>query len=188
MGRADSLIKNNVFKLVALPEGRDVVDNKWVFKIKCNSDGSVQRYKARLVAKGFSQQPGVDFTETYSPVIRHTSVRAVLAIANQPDMEIHQMDVQTAFLNGNLEEEIYTKQPSGFVQKGKENLFCKLEKGLYGLKQSARCWYQMLNDYLQKVDYQLCHSGPCVYWKRTSLCLIIIAIHVDDLIIVIHKC
>jgi len=179
----DSLIKNNVFKLVALPEGRYVVDNKWVFKIKCNSDGSVQRYKARLVAKGFSQQPGVDFTETYSPVTRLTSVRAVLTIANQLDMEIHQMDVQTAFLNGNLEEEIYMKQPSGFIQKGKENLVCKLEKGLYGLKQSARCWYQMLNDHLQKADYQQCPSDPCVYWKRTSCGLITIAIHVDDLII-----
>ena len=115
-------------------------------------------------------------------------MRAILAIANELDMEIHQMDVQTAFLNGNLEQEIYMKQPIGFVQKGMENLVFKLEKGHYGLKQSAICWCQMLNDYLQKVDYQLCHSGPCVYWKRTSLCLIIIAIHVDDLIIVIHKC
>ena len=180
----DSLLKNNVFKLVSLPEGREVVDNKWVFKIKCNSDGSVERYKARLVAKGFSQQRGVDFTETYSPVTRLTSVRAILAIANQLDMEIHQMDVQTAFLNGTLEHEIYMKQPIGFVQKGKENFVCKLEKGLYGLKQSARCWYQMLNDYLQKVDYQQCPSDPCVYWKCSSRGLIIMAIHVDDLIIV----
>ena len=180
----DSLIKNNVFKLVPLPAGQDIIDNKWVFKIKYNSDGSVERYKARLVAKGFSQQPGVDFTETYSPVTRLTSVRAIFAIANQLDMEIHQMDVQTAFLNGNREHEIYMKQPIGFVQKGKENFVCKLEKGLYGLKQSARCWYQMLNDYLQQVHYQQCPSDPCVYWKQTDRGLIIIAIHVDDLIIV----
>ena len=179
----DSLMKNGVFKLVKLPNGRDVLDNKWVFKIKRNSDGTIQRYKARLVARGFSQQPGVDFTETYSPVTRLTSVRTVLAIANQLDMDIHQMDVQTAFLNGKLEQEIYMKQPTGFPQKGNEDLVCKLEKGLYGLKQSARCWYQLLNDYLQKTEYQQCPSDPCVYWKRVGSAVIIIAIHVDDLII-----
>ena len=94
-----------------------------MYKIKHNADGTIQRYKARLVARGFSQQPDVDFTETYSPVTRLTSVRTVLAIANQLDMDIHQMDVQTAFLNGKLEQEIYMKQPVGFSQKGKEDLF-----------------------------------------------------------------
>jgi len=111
----------------------------WVFKIKHNSDGSIQRYKTRLVARGFSQQPNVDFTETYSPVTRLTSVRAVLTIANELDMGIHQMDVETSFLNGNLDQDIYMKQPTKFVQKNKEHLVCKLEKGLHGLKQSARC-------------------------------------------------
>jgi len=127
----DSLMKNGVFKLVKLPNGRDVLDNKWVFKIKHNSDGSIQQYKARLVARGFSQQPDVDFTETYSPVTRLISVRAILSIANQLDMGIHQMDVQTAVLN--QDQDIYMKQPTGFVQKGKEYLVCKLENGLYGL-------------------------------------------------------
>ena len=127
----DSLMKNGVFKLVKLPNGRDVLDNKWVFKIKHNSDGSIQRYKARSVARGFSQQPDVDFTETYSPVTRLISVRAMLSIANQLDMGIHQMDVQTAVLN--QDQDIYMKQPTGFVQKGKEYLVCKLENGLYGL-------------------------------------------------------
>ena len=93
------------------------------------------------------------------------------------------MDVQTAFLNGNLDQNIYMKQPTGFVQKGKEYLVCKLEKGLYGLKQSARCWYQMLNDYLQHMGYQQCPSDPCDYWKRVGSRLIILALHVDDLII-----
>jgi len=131
----DSLMKNGVLKLVKLPNGRDVLDNKWVFKIKHNSDSSIQRYKARLVARGFSQQSEVDFTETYSPAARLTSVRAILAIANQLDMDVHQMNVQTTFLNGNLDQDIYIKQPTEFVQKGKEYLVCKLEKGLYGLKQ-----------------------------------------------------
>ena len=179
----DSLINNGVFRLVELPEGHNVVDNKWVFKIKRNSDGSVQRYKARLVARGFSQQPGVDFSETFSPVTRYTSVRMLLAIANQLDLEVHQMDVQTAFLNGKLQEEIYMKQPVCFEQKGKESLVCKLEKGLYGLKQAARCWYQLLNDYVHKVGYQQCSSDPCIYLKRVGKSVIYLAIYVDDLLI-----
>jgi len=98
-------------------------------------------------------------------------------------MEIHQMDVHTAFFNGNLNQEIYTKQPTGFVQKDKEHLVCKLEKGLYGLKHSVRCWYPMLNDYLQNLGYQQYPSDPCVYWKRVGSGLIVLAMHVDDLII-----
>ena len=98
-----------------------------MFKIKRNADGSIERYKARLVAKGYSQEEGTDYEETYSPVARYTSIRSVLAIANQLDLELHQMDVQTAFLNGALEEEIYMSQPEGYKVKGKENSVCKLK-------------------------------------------------------------
>ena len=178
-----ALMDNGVFKLVELPKGRQVVDNKWVFKIKQNSDGSVERYKAHLVAKGFSQQPGVDSTETFSPVTRYTSMRVLLAVANHLDLEIHQMDVQTAFLNGNLKEEIYMRQPAGYVWKGAENLVCKLEKGLYGLEQAARCWYQVLNDQVQSVGYQQCPSDPCMYAKKVGSSVVYLAVYVDDLLI-----
>ena len=99
------------------------------------------RYKARLVAKGFSQVHGVDFNETFAPVAKFTTIRCILAIGAVMDLEIHQMDVKTAFLNGELEEDIYMEQPEGFVEQGKEHLVCKLKSSLYGLKQSPRAWY-----------------------------------------------
>ena len=116
-----SLIKNRAWNLVKLPEGRKPVGCRWVFEAKRNADGSIERYKARLVAKGYSQEEGIDYEETYSPVARYTSIRSVLAIANQLDLELHQMDVQTAFLNGRPEEEIGMSPPEGYKEKGKEN-------------------------------------------------------------------
>ena len=113
-----------------LPQGRKPIGCHWVFSIKHHADGSTERYKVRLVAKGYSQQAGVEFEETYSPVARYTTIRTVLAIANQLDLELHQMDVQTAVLNGELQEEIYMNQPEGFVENGKEHLVCKLNKSM----------------------------------------------------------
>ena len=107
-------------------------------RTQVKADGSIDRYKARLVAKGFSQLEGTDFDETFAPVARLSSIRALLALGAHYDWEIHQMDVKTAFLNGDLDEEIYMTQPEGFVQPGKVNMVCKLRKALYGLKQAGR--------------------------------------------------
>ena len=104
----ESMKKNKVWELVDIPKGRKAIGNKWVLKIKRKADNSIERYKARLVAKGYTQQEGIDFEETFSPVVRFTSIRLILAIVAQLDLELHQMDVKTAFLNGDLEEEIYT--------------------------------------------------------------------------------
>ena len=123
-----SLFKNRAWNLVELPKGRKPVGCRWVFMIKHNANGAVERYKARLVAKGYSQEEGIDYEETFSPVARYTSIRSLLAIANQLDLELHQMDVQTAFLIGELEEEIYMFKPEGYKEKGKENFVCKLKK------------------------------------------------------------
>ena len=111
-----------------LPESHNVIDSKWVFKRKYNADGTVDRCKARVVARGFSQEPGKDNIETFSPVSRLTSIRTLLAIANHLNLELHQMDVSRASLNGKLSEEIYMRQPKGYIQPGKEHLVCKLKK------------------------------------------------------------
>ena len=133
----DSMKKNQVWELVDLPKGRKSVGNKWVLKIKRKADGSIDRYKARLVAKGFTQIEGVDYEETFSPVVRFASIRLILSLVSSLDLELYQMDVKTAFLNGELEEEIYMEQPSGFEVAGEEHKVCKLQRSIYGLKQAS---------------------------------------------------
>ena len=132
----ESLRINDVLDLVELPKDRKAVESKWVFKLKMNADGSVERYKARLVAQGFTQKFGVDYDETFCPVVRFESVRTVIALAVQNGLKLHQMDVATAFLNVELKEEVYMKQPEGFVTKGQEHLVCRLKRSIYGLKKS----------------------------------------------------
>src|ERR1700752_4112245 len=128
----ESLNDNGTWELVERPKGRKLVSCKWVFKVKHNVDGTVDRYKARLVARAFTQTEGVDYHETYAPVVKMTSIRVLLSIVAIHDLELHQMDVKTAFLNGHLEEEIYMQQPEGFIARGNEHLVCKLKRTLYG--------------------------------------------------------
>ncbi|MCP3667059.1 MAG: DDE-type integrase/transposase/recombinase [Gammaproteobacteria bacterium] len=180
----NSLMKHNTWKLCKLPKDRAVVGCKWVFRIKRKADGSVDRFKARLVAKGFTQKEGIDYDEVFSPVARFTSVRTILALANNLDMEVEQMDVQTAFLHGDLQEEIYMSQPECFVQKGQEQLVCKLQKSLYGLKQAARCWNQKIDEYLKQSGYVQNSADHCVYTKQVGADMIILALYVDDLLLV----
>ena len=138
--------KNQVWELVDLPAGCKRVGCKWVFKTKRDSKGNIERYKARLVAKGFTQKDGIDYKETFSPVSKKDSLRIVMALVAHYDLELHQMDVKTAFLNGELEEEVYMDQPKGFETTGKENMVCKLKKSIYGLKRASRQWYLKFND------------------------------------------
>ena len=137
----NSMRKYQVWELVDLPEGRKPIGNKWVHTIKRDADGKPIQTKSRLVAKGFTQQEGIDYTETFSHVVRFTSIRIILALVAGLDLELHQMDVKTAFLNGELEEKIYMVQPEGFIVPGSEHKVCKLKKSIYGLKQSLRQWY-----------------------------------------------
>jgi hypothetical protein len=129
----DFFVVNNTWSLVPLPKGRKPISCKWVFKIKHGVDGEVERYKARLVAKGFMQAFGVYYNKTFALVAKFVLIRCILALAAIEDMEIHQMDVKTTFLNGDLEKEIYMEQPEGFTQEG-EHIVWKLHKSLYGLK------------------------------------------------------
>jgi hypothetical protein len=121
-----------------LPQGTKPLGCHWIFKKKLRTDGSIEKYKARLVVQGFGQKEGFDFFDTYAPVARITTIRMILALASIHKLLIHQMDVKTAFLHGDLEEEIYMKQPEGFIVPGQENKVCKLVKSLYGLKQAPK--------------------------------------------------
>jgi len=132
-----SLNKNNTWELVQLPAGRKPIDSKWVFKIKRDNKGSILKYKTRLVARGFLQKYGVDFSDTYAPVAKLKTVRAILALINEKSLCAHQMDVKTAFLNGYLNEEINMVLPNGFKNNKDTQMVCKLNKSIYGLKQAS---------------------------------------------------
>ncbi|RVX16189.1 Retrovirus-related Pol polyprotein from transposon TNT 1-94 [Vitis vinifera] len=129
---------NDVWELVDLPKGYKPIGCKWVFKTKRENKGNVERYKARLVAKGYTQREGIDFTETFSPVSTKDSFRLVMALVAHFDLELHQMDVKTAFLNGDLSEKVYMSQPEGLKENGKENMVCRLKRSIYGLEQASR--------------------------------------------------
>ena len=179
-----SLIENNTWDLVELPKNKKPIGCKWVFKAKHGEDGSVVRYKGRLVAKGYSQKYGEDYVETFAPVVRFSSIRVLLAHSIQNDMLVHQMDVQTAFLNGTLEEEIFMQQPEGYVQAGKEHLVCRLNRSLYGLKQSPRCWNAAFTNFMSSKGFSANSADPCVFTKADCGCVSVVAVYVDDLIII----
>lgn len=173
---------NQAWELVDIPEKNTIVQCKWVFKRKNESDNSV-RYRARLVAKGFSQKPGIDYDETFSPVVRHSTLRLLLALSVNLDLEITHLDVTTAFLNGILEEDVYMNLPEGFDTSNCKNKVLKLRKAIYGLKQSARAWNTRVNDCLKELNYRKSKLEPCVYVKSSGGCLTIVTVYVDDFFI-----
>jgi hypothetical protein len=180
----NSLMANNTWTLVPLPPDRKPVSCKWVFKIKQGVNGEVEHYKATLVARGFTQTYRVDYNEIFALIVKFTSIRCILALATLEDMEIHQMDVKTAFLNGELEEEIYMEQPQGFMHQGGEHLVCKLHKSLYGLKLSLRAWNQKLDTFLKSVEFMKSEADPSVYVTRVGDVKFFIVVYVDHLILV----
>jgi Reverse transcriptase (RNA-dependent DNA polymerase) len=140
----EALEKNHTWRLVSLPKGRRTVDCKWVFTVKYGPNGLVDRYKASLVAKGFTQTYGIDFQETFSPVAKLNTIRIILSLAANLDWPLHQLDVKNVFLHSDLKEEIYMDIPPGYNHSGSQQFFCKLEKTLYGLKQSPRAWFEKI--------------------------------------------
>jgi transposase InsO family protein len=180
----DSLQRTGTYELTKLPGGRQAIGCKWVFKIKRHADGTIDRYKARLVAKGFSQKEGLDYKETFAPVAKFASIRTLLALAAHQDYEVHQMDVRTAFLNGDLDVELYMNQPEGFVLAGQEELVCKLRKSLYGLKQAGRAWFEKINTALIKLKFTPLDSDHCVYVRHKGDEVLYIVLYVDDLLLI----
>ncbi|KAL8090283.1 hypothetical protein AgCh_039668 [Apium graveolens] len=162
----NSIEKNNTWKLTELPFDRKVIGLKWIYKLKRDASGNIVKYKARLVAKGYVQKQGVDFDELFFPVRRVETVRLLLALAAKNNWEVHHLDVKTAFLNGEIYEEVYIAQPEGFVKKGEEHLFYKLIKALYGLRQAPRAWYSKLNKSLEELGFSRCPHEYAVYMKR----------------------
>lgn len=178
----NAIERNKTWDLVDLPKGKEVIGVKWVYKTKCNAEGKIERHKARLVVKGYKQQYGRDYEETFAPVARMETVRAVLSIAAQNKWKVYQMDVKSAFLNGVLMEEVYIEQPLGYEKKGEEHKVCKLKKALYGLKQAPRAWYSRIDSYLLENGFDKCEGEPTVYIKEKDGKILIVVLYVDDVI------
>ena len=179
----EAIEKNETWSLVPLPVGHKVIELKWVFKLKKNSDSEVIQHKARLVAKGYVQRQGIDFEETFAPVARMDTIRVILALAANYGWKIYHLDVKSAFLNGELEEDVYVTQPEGFKVTGKENMVLKLKKALYGLRQAPRAWNLKLDKSLKQMGFVKCTQEQAVYTRGNTNTRIIVGIYVDDLIL-----
>ncbi|KAK3021989.1 hypothetical protein RJ639_045684 [Escallonia herrerae] len=177
-----ALEANNTWTLVPLPSGKRAIDSKWVYKVKFHPDGIVERYKARLVAKGYTQIEGLDFHETFAPVAKLVMVRCLLAIASIKKWELHQLDVNNAFLHGDLEEEVYMKIPQGFSKQG-ENRVCRLQKSLYGLRQASRNWYHKFTQSLLVVGFIQSQSDHSLFTFARKGSFLVVLIYVDDVIV-----
>lgn len=176
-----SLIENETWKLADLPPGRKAIDNKWVFKLKRDQRGNIDRYKARLVIKGCAQRKGYDYEETYAPVARLVTFRSLISVINQENLYACQMDVKNAFLHGQLKEEIYMKLPPGLPNN--ETKVCKLKKALYGLKQAPRAWNGTFDRFAKKLGFQHSEADRCLYVLQTESEEVYLLLYVDDIVI-----
>ncbi|GJX94368.1 zinc finger, CCHC-type containing protein [Tanacetum coccineum] len=180
----DSIMGNNTWVLTDLSPGCRPVGCKWIFKRKLKVDGTIEKFKARLVIQGFKQKSGIDYFDTYAPVARISTIRLLIAIASIHNLIIHQNDLKTTFLNGELEEEVYMNQPMGFILPGNEKKVCKLVKSLYELKQAPKQWHQKFDEVVLSNGYLLNQADKCVYSKfDTSGKGVIICLYVDDMLI-----
>lgn len=177
----DSMEKNKVWNIVKKPDNKKLLKSRWVFVIKTDANGSPVRFKARLVAKGFLQKFGVDYEETYSPVAKLSTLRTVLAVGVRRGYTFYQLDVKTAFLHGELKEDIYLEVPEGMNTNPGMSL--KLVKSLYGLKQSPRCWNQKVNMVLEGLGFKRSQHDYCLYTKNNNGNVMLLLLYVDDVLI-----
>ena len=170
-----------MWSLVDFLDGWRPIGCKWVFKTKHDAKGQIERYKTRLVVKGYNQQEGIDFKETFSPMFTKDSLRIIMAIVAHFDLELHQMDVRTTFLNEDLVEDVYMSQPIFFEEVGKEHMFCKLHKSIYGLKKAFRQWYLKFDEVVSANGFKENIFNQCIYMKVGGRKYIFLVLYVDDI-------
>jgi hypothetical protein len=178
-----ALINNNTWDLVARPSGTNVVSGKWIFKHKFNVDGTLERYKARWVIRGFTQRPGIDFDETFSPVVKPAIVRTVLSLALSRQWPVHQLDVKNAFLHGILTETVYCSQPAGFEDSAHPGFVCRLNKSLYSLKQAPRAWYSCFTTFLLTLGFVESKADTSLFVLCRGSATAYLLLYVDDIIL-----
>jgi len=179
----EALVRNNTWTLCELPKNCEAIGCRWVLKTKYRQDGSVERRKARLVAKGCAQRPGLDFVDTFSPVARLSSLRILVALSVELDLTLYQLDIEMAYINGELEENVYMKQLEAFIKSGEENLVCLLKRSIYRLKQSGRQWHKKLDSKLKNHGMNPLNSDKCFYVKRSNSNILFVLVYVDDLVV-----
>jgi histone deacetylase 1/2 len=179
----EALARNHTWKLVPRPKGKNIIECKCVYKVKRKADGSVDRYKARLVAKGFKKRYGIDYEDTFSPVVKAATIRLILALAVSNGWSLRQLDVQNAFLHGVLDEEVYMDQPPDFINQSHPGYVCKLEKALYGLKQAPRAWYARLCAKLISLGFKPSRADTSLFYYSRGGHTIFILVYVDDIIV-----
>ncbi len=177
-----SLHENSTWNLEQMPLGVKPIPVKWVYKIKRDASGNIERYKARLVANGFMQQEGADYNEFFAPVSKHTTLRTLLAKVAAEDMELHQLDIKTAFLNCELKETIHMQQPEGYNEGG-ANMVCLLRKSLYGSKQAPRAWNRRLRQELEDMGFKASDADPSLFTAQLKSGAVYILVYVDDILV-----
>jgi hypothetical protein len=175
-----ALLSMGVYEIVPSPPNVHALDCRWVYKIKRDSVGNIDKYKSRVVVKGFQQKAGVDYDEIFAPVSRHATVRVILSMAAVYELDVHQMDVKTAFLHGELTEVAYMRLPPGYQDDGR---VCLLKKALYGLKQAARAWYLKLKGTLLKFGYKVATADPSLYLRGNGNGMVVLLVYVDDILL-----
>jgi hypothetical protein len=176
-----SILKNDAWDVVPRPEGKSVVTSKWIYKIKHAIDGSIEKYKEKFVARGFSQVEGVDYDDTSAPVARYTSIRSIIALATSMGWKLHQMDVNTTFLNGEIDEEVYIEQPEVFVVHNERSHVWSLKKALYGLNQAPHAWYEKMDGFLMSLGFNKSVVDPNLYYHIDGNECLILVLYVDDI-------
>ena len=183
MEEHNALLQNHTWDLVPRPPRANVITAKWIFKHKLQSDGSLERYKAHWVLHGFTQQPGLDFDETFSPVVKPATIRTVLSLALSHRWPIHQLDMKNAFLHGNLSEMVYCQQPSGFEDPAQPDFICLLKKSLYGPKQAPRAWYSRMASYMLSIGFVEAKSDTSLFVYQRGSDTTYLLLYVDGIVL-----
>lgn len=179
----NSTTENLTWDLVEVSEKMNVVGCRWVFTIKYNSDGTIDRYKARIMAKGYHQQQDIDYEDTFGPVIKSTTIRIVLGLAVNNDWPVRQIDVNTAFLQGHLNEEVFMAQPPGFSDSDRPSHVCRLKKAIYGLKQAPRAWYSELKTFLLQSGFYNSLADKSLFILKQNATFVYVLVYVDDILV-----